>query len=148
MHLSTSFAVPMDDIALGIQLSKAQGVLQAQEKMGNVSDMGIFEDWEEAAPIGQKTPQNQRMEQQQIRMLGEILKHSRLFEMMLILEKETPSMAKQLSSMSILYEMKAINQTLSQMFSEVKTNNQLIKQIDWPRITTHCNALDTGKNNE
>lgn len=138
MHLSTSFAVPMDDI----EMSKAQ----ASERVGN-----IFSEWEKQrikAAVSEKVSSAQQIEQQQMRTIKNILKHSRLFAMMLILEEETPSIAKQLSSMSVLYEMKAINQTLSQMFSEMKKNNQLIKQIDLPRITSHCNALANWKNNE
>lgn len=138
MHLSTSFAVPMDDI----EMSKAQ----ASERVGN-----IFSEWEKQrikAAVSEKVSSAQQIEQQQMRTIKNILKHSRLFAMMLILEEETPSIAKQLSSMSVLYEMKAINQTLSQMFSEMKKNNQLIREIDWPRIKAHCNALANWKNNE
>lgn len=92
MHLSTSFAVPMD----AIELSKAQ----AKERVGT-----LFTEWESQrmkAVAPQQTSSAQLMEQEQIRTIKNILKRSRLFEMMLALENETPTVAKQLNSITSL----------------------------------------------
>ncbi|HIF0232796.1 TPA: hypothetical protein ACXYK5_002723 [Legionella pneumophila] len=44
--------------------------------------------------------------------------------------------------------MKGSKQALSQMFSEMKKINQLIKQIDWPHINAPCDPLGVWKKNE
>lgn len=125
-----TFAAPMD----AINLSKAQ----AKERVGR-----LFAEWESKrmeAAVSLQASSAQLMEQEQIRTIKNILKRSRLFEMMLALENETPTVAKQLTTVSLLYEMKSLNQSLSQQLTEMKKTNQLMQQL----VMIHTNTKNSG----
>ena len=119
MHLSVSFAVPIDNIDLIKE--------QAKERVGN-----IFSEWEkEKMEMGssKSTVSMQTKEQQQIRTLKKIIERSRLLALMLELESQTPVVAKQLTTVSLFYEMKSVNESLSQILTEMKQTNQLMQQL-------------------
>lgn len=135
MHFSTSFAVPMD----AIELSKAQG----KERVGN-----IFAEWEKQrmkAAVSQQASSAQLIEQQQMRTIKNILERSRVFEMMLTLETETPTVAKQLTAVSLLYEMRLLNQSLSEQLTEMKKTNQLMLKLVMIHTNTKNNGLEVGE---
>ncbi len=135
MHLSSSFAVPMDNIEFS--------TVQAKERVGN-----IFAEWENQrmkAASQQQISSARVMEEQQIRAIKKILTRSRLFEMMLALENEAPTVVKQLTTVSLFYKMKSINQSLSQLLTEMKQTNQLMQQLVMVHTNKKSNVLSDGK---
>jgi hypothetical protein len=66
--------------------------------------------------------------EQEVSVFKEIMKNTGSYAFLLSLEEELPNVAKTVSSIALLHELKAVNVNLQQLLKEVKKFNKLLKQ--------------------